>query len=77
LSVKIHNVFRIDIGFNPERGYAAAILDIDNKRVKGIKGNSWEQLASRLRHVIIEEGGKKRNFPLESEPSRILTPDQF
>jgi hypothetical protein len=49
-------------------------MDVPLKRVKGIKGNSIEQLVSRLRNQILEEARKKRNFPLESEPSRIILP---
>jgi hypothetical protein len=73
-------LFRIDIGFDKERGYAAAVLDVLNERQKGIKGNSIEQVASRLRHVLIEEMGRRKHFPLEhdrSEPSRIITPNGF
>lgn len=74
-------MFRIDIGFDPERGYAAVVLDVANSRQKGIKGNSIQQLTSRLRHVINEAAVKRKNFPLESEkgniaePSRIITPN--
>jgi hypothetical protein len=71
MAVKL--LFRIDIGFDEQRGYAAAVLDILNERQKGIKGNSIQQLTSRLRHVLNEEMEKRRNFPLESEPSRIIT----
>lgn len=71
---KVHHLFRIDIGFDQERGYGATLTDVPNNRMKGIRGNSVEQLVSRLRNVIIEEARKKRDFPLESEPSRIITP---
>lgn len=60
-------LFRIDIGFDPHRGYAAAILDLQNHRQKGIRGNSAEQLMSRLRQELIQEMNKMKNFPLESE----------
>lgn len=73
----VHLMFRIDIGFDPDRGYAAAVLDVLNERQKGIKGNSMEQLASRLRHVLIEEASKKRQFPLERETSKIITPGEL
>jgi hypothetical protein len=72
-------LFRIDIGFDPERGYAAAVLDVKNERQKGIRGNSIEQLTSRLRNVLNEEIQTRKQFPLEHErsrePSRIITPD--
>jgi hypothetical protein len=71
----IQLLFRIDIGFDEERGYAAVVLDVMQERQKGIRGNSPEQLASRLRHVLIEELTKRKNFPLESEPSKIITPN--
>jgi hypothetical protein len=71
---KVALMFRIDIGFDEDRGYAATLMDVPLKRVKGIKGNSIEQLVSRLRNQILEEARKKRNFPLESEPSRIILP---
>jgi len=67
-------LFRIDIGLNPERGYGATVLDVQLDRIKGIKGATPEQLISRIRNVVLEELHKKKNFPLESEPSRIITP---
>lgn len=70
-------MFRIDVGFDPERGYAAVVFDVPNDRQKGIKANSIEQLTSRLRNVLNEEGRKKRSFPLEHERSRIITPNGF
>lgn len=74
----IHLLFRIDIGFSEHRGYAAVVLDVPNQRHKGIKGNSPEQVVSRIRNVVLEEMRKKRDFPLESEPSStrpsIITP---
>lgn len=73
----VHLIFRVDVGFDPDRGYACTVLDVPNGRQKGIRANSIEQLTSRLRHVLNEEGRKKRNFPLESEPSRIITPNGF
>lgn len=60
-------LYRIDVGFDPERGYAAALIDVQGERQKGIKGNSMEQLASRLRHVLIEETLKMGDLPLERE----------
>lgn len=67
-------LFRIDVGFDPRRGYAATVYDIPNDRMKGIRGNSIQQITSRLRHVLNEEMEKKRDFPLESEPSRLIIP---
>ena len=80
---KVHLLYKIDIGFDENRGYAAVIQDVQMSMakqanvIKGIKGNSMEQLASRIRHVLIDEVGKRRHFPLESEPSLIVTPDGF
>lgn len=71
-------LFRVDIGFDPDRGYAALLSDPANQREKGIRGNSMEQLTSRLRHALIEEAHKKRSFPTEREAgngSHIITPD--
>lgn len=70
-------LYRIDIGLDKERGYAASVTDVqrsteERHMVKGIRGNSIEQIMSRLRHALIEEEGKRRRFPLESE-SRIIT----
>lgn len=65
---KVHLLFRLDIGFSEDRGYAAVVMDVPNKRSKGIKGNSPEQLMSRIRNVLLDEMRKKRDFPLESEP---------
>lgn len=72
---KVELLYRIDIGFNSEKGYAAAIADIKGEKQKGIKGNSMEQLTSRIRHALLEVESKRRMFPLESEPSRIITPN--
>jgi hypothetical protein len=70
-------LFRIDIGFDPERGYACTVLDIQGEKQKGIRGNSIEQLVSRMRHVLLEEMHKRKSFPLEAEKSRIITPNGF
>lgn len=69
-------IFRVDIGLNAEKGYGATVLDVQLGRIKGVKGNSPEQLISRIRNVFLEEMRKKRNFPLESEQNqkRIITP---
>lgn len=76
-SSKVHLMYRIDIGFSENRGYAAAVFDVRGGRSKGIKGNSAEQLMSRLRRELIEDIEKQKHFPLESEPSRIITPNGF
>jgi hypothetical protein len=75
-------LFRIDVGFDPERGYAASVLDLQNQRVRGIKGNSIQQITSRLRNVLNEEMETRRQFPMEherspAEPSRIITPNGY
>jgi hypothetical protein len=72
-------MYRIDIGFDPERGYGAALFDVVNDRQKGIRASSMQQLTSRLRNVLNEEAEKQRRFPSEhektpDEPSRIITP---
>lgn len=73
----LNHMFRIDIAFDPDRGYAAVVLDVRNKREKGIKGNSIRQLLRRVHEVVAEEEQKMRRFPLEHErgaaPS-IITP---
>jgi hypothetical protein len=72
-------LFRLDIGFDPDRGYAASVLDLQNQRLKGIRGNSIQQLTSRIRNVLNEEMEKRKAFPLEHErePSRIIMPNGF
>jgi hypothetical protein len=67
----------MDVGFDPDRGYAATVMDVQEGKMKGIRGNSIEQLTSRIRRVLIDEASKKRHFPLESETSRIITPNGF
>lgn len=84
MASKVALMFRIDIGFAEDRGYAAVLIDAQNSSKdkilqKGVRGNSMEQLASRLRHVLIEEAHKRKNFPLESEPaarSPIIMPGE-
>jgi hypothetical protein len=76
-ATQVQLLYRIDIGFDPHRGYAATLLDLPNARQKGIRGNSPEQLMSRLRNVVLEEMHKRKNYPLESESqssSPIITP---
>lgn len=78
MSDKVHLLFRMDIGFSESRGYAAVVTDVPLKRMKSIKGNSPEQLMSRIRNVLLDEMRKKKHFPLESEPGgqhNIITPD--
>lgn len=73
----IRILYRIDIGFDPERGYAAAILDINDKKSKGVKANSMRQLCRHIHEAVCEDESKKRRFPLESEAqsvSSIITP---
>jgi hypothetical protein len=74
---EVQLLYRVDIGFSEARGYAAALTDIRGERSKGIKGNSIEQLMSRLRNVILETEYRRKHFPLESEPKRIITPNGF
>ena len=68
-----HLMYRLDIGFDETRGYAALVMDVREGKMKGIRGNSIEQIMSRIRRVILDEEGKRRRFPLESEPSRIIS----
>jgi len=68
-------MFRVDIGFDLDRGYAAIVADVHDRKMKGIKGNSIRQLMRRVSEVICEEEQKKRRFPLESEKKLIITPD--
>lgn len=70
-------MYRIDIGFNPEKGYAAAIYDVKGERHKGIKANSIRQLCRRIHEAVCDDEQKKRHFPLEHERSRIITPNGF
>ena len=68
----VNVLFRLDIGYDPERGYAAVLVDVKNQRMKGIKGNSVRQLMRNISSVVAEEEQKMRSFPLEQE-SRIIT----
>lgn len=70
-------MYRADIGFEPGRGYAAALRDVSQNRLKGIKANSIRQLMRRISEAICEDEQKKRRFPLEHEAPVIITPDQF
>ena len=66
-------IYHVNVGFDPDRGYSALLYDAIDKKMKAIRGNSMEQLTSRIRRVLIDEEGKRRRFPLESEPSRIIS----
>jgi hypothetical protein len=71
-------LFRIDYGFDPERGYAAAIFDAQAGKSKGIRANSMRQLSRRCHEAICEQENLRRRFPLEMEkasPPVILHPD--
>jgi hypothetical protein len=70
-------MFRIDIGFDADRGYAAVLTDVRNERMKGIKGNSIRNLMRNVSQQICEEEQRSRRFPLEHERSRIITPNGF
>lgn len=70
-------LFRIDIAFDPERGYAALLTDVRGERQKGVKGNSIRNLMRNVSQQICEEDQKQRRFPMEHERSRIITPDGF
>lgn len=71
-------LFRIDLGFNPEKGYAAVIYDVALDRQKGIKAGSIRQLMRIVSQEVCDCEQKSRRFPLEKEePSRIITPNGF
>jgi hypothetical protein len=68
-------LFRIDVGFDPDRGYAAVITDVLGERQKGIKGNSIRNLMRNVNQQVCETEQVHRRFPLEHERSRIITPN--
>ncbi len=73
-------LFRVDYGFDPERGYAASIIDAQSNKMKGIRANSIRQLSRLCHEAICEQESKRRRFPLEfqrAEPPRIITPNGF
>lgn len=70
-------MYRLEIGWSPTKGYGAVLVDIAGKKMKGIKGNSIRALMRNCSQVIAEEDQKRRRFPLEHEPSRIITPNGF
>jgi hypothetical protein len=70
-------MFRIDLGFNPDKGYGATVLDVQRQMVKGVKGSSIRQLLRNISAVVAEEEQKKRRFPMESGgPKLIITPEE-
>ncbi len=73
-------LFRVDYGFDPERGYAAAIMDAQAQKSKGVRANSMRQLSRLVSQAICDAESKRRRFPLEyeaAEPPRIITPNGF
>lgn len=68
-------MFRIDVGYNPELGYAAVVLDGLDKKQKGVKGNSIRQLMRRVSDAVCEEEQRKRRFPLEQDAPVLITPE--
>lgn len=70
-------MFRVDIGFNADKGYGATVLDVTENKIKGIKGSSIRQLLRNISAVVAEEEQKKRRFPMESGgPKLIITPEE-
>ena len=69
-------MFNVQIGFDPDRGYAAVLSDVHLGRMKGVKGNSIRQLMRRVSEEVCNEEQRKRRFPLEAETSAplIITP---
>lgn len=75
MAVKL--MYRIDIGFDPERGYGAAIFDPIDGKQKGIKAANIRQLCRSIHEAICEDEQKKRRFPLERETGgHIITKGQ-
>lgn len=73
-------LFRVDYGFDPERGYAAAIYDAQSAKSKGIRANSMRQLSRLVSQAINDQESLRRRFPLEfsrEEPPRIITPNGY
>jgi hypothetical protein len=72
-------MFRIDVGFDPDRGYGAALYDVHAEKMKGIKASNVRQLMRLVGQEICECEQQKRRFPLEHErePSRIITPNGY
>lgn len=69
-------MYRIDIGYDPNRCYAAVITEGKKGMQKGIKGNSIRQLMRRVNEQICLDEQKNRRFPLEQEePKRLISPD--
>ena len=67
-------LFRIDLGYNAEKGYGATVLHVPTNRIKGIKGNSIRNLLRGISKEVAEEEQKMRRFPLEQETRSIITP---
>jgi hypothetical protein len=67
-------MYRVDIGYDPNRCYAAVITEGKRGMQKGIKGNSIRQLMRRVSEQVAADEQKSRRFPLEQEePKRIIT----
>lgn len=72
-------LFRVDFGFDPDRGYAAAIIDAQANKTKGIRANSMRELCRLCHTAICDAESHRRRFPLEfeRESPRIITPNGF
>jgi hypothetical protein len=68
-------LFRVDFGFDPERGYAASIFDAQADRYKGVRSNSMRELCRLVHQAVCEAEQNRRRFPLEMEreEKRIIT----
>ena len=69
---EVTQLYQVNIGFNPDYGYAAVVMDIRDKRSKGIKGNSIRQLCRNIHEAICADDQKKRHFPLERESAPVI-----
>ena len=74
---EVVRLYDVSIGFNPDYGYAAVVFDVQDKKQKGIKGNSIRQLCRNLHEAICADEQHNRRFPLEREATVIITPNGF
>jgi len=65
-------LFRIDIGYEPQRGFIAVCQDIKANQTNAGKAHSIRELMRHVSQVICNQEQANRRFPLESGPAIII-----
>jgi hypothetical protein len=65
-------IFRIDIGYEPGRGYIAVCQDVQANQTNMGKELSLRKLMRHVHEVITSREQERRRFPMESGPAIVI-----